>query len=258
LTKREYGGRTGDMDRPGYFQTALSNFATEVACGGAVRHLADIGYTLNQICDRLDYPAPRSKVQRIMMEHLYERRILLREEPSMEIFAGQTRFVQEQNAYGRRSLRRVRDDFNSQNTMTNASDLTLLPGQQKEAYLKDILWKEVVYERGRNGKLTELLHRKCAENSEENSYMSCAFSFLNYDQNSQNLRKEKPDVRETGIGCLNNRQREYLLGIRWEEPVVYHRLNQRMREILVKLYEAGSYEGACFFLKTQEKLILIR
>ncbi len=244
------------MDRPGYFQTALSNFTTEVACGGAVRHLTDIGYTLNQICDRLDYPAPRLKVQRIMMEHLYEKRILLREEPTMEIFAGRTRFVQEQNAYGRRSLRMVCDDLDSQKIMTNASDLTLLPEQRKEAYLRDILWKETVYERRRDGKLTELLHRKCAENGEEESYVSCAFSYLNHDQDSQSVQKEKRDVQEAGISCLNNRQREYLLGIRWAAPVLYHRLDQRMREIVVKLYEAGSYEGVCFFLKTQEKLIL--
>ena len=57
------------MDRPGYFQTALSNFATDVACGGAIRHLTDLGYTLDQIVERLDYPASRAKVQKIMMEY---------------------------------------------------------------------------------------------------------------------------------------------------------------------------------------------
>lgn len=244
------------MDRPEYFQTALSNFATDVACGGAVRHLTDIGYTLNQICDRLDYPAPRAKVQKIMMEYLYERRILLREEPSMEIFAEQTQFVQEQDAYGRRTMRKVGVDYISRNGMTDASNLTSQSSQRKEAQLWDILWKESVYERRRDGKLTEVLHKKWEANGDENSYMSCAFAFLNTDHNSQTTQKETQNAGKTDMGCLNNRQREYLSGIRWEAPVLYHRLDQRMREILVKLYKADAYEGACFFLKTREKLLL--
>ncbi len=56
------------MDETSYFQNALSSFVTDAACGGAVRHLTDIGYTLDQIVDRLDYPAPRAKVQRICMK----------------------------------------------------------------------------------------------------------------------------------------------------------------------------------------------
>lgn len=244
------------MDTPGYFQTALSNFVTDAACGGAVRHLVDIGYTLNQICDRLDYPAPRSKVQRIMMEHLYEQRILLREEPSMKIFAERAQFIQEQGAYGRRTLRKVGNDYNSQNKLTNVSNLTTLSQQKKAAQLQDILWKEAVYERRRDGKLTELLHRKCEENGENNCYMSCSFTFLSNDSNSQTLQNGKKSDGEVVLSCLNSRQREYLSGIRWEQPVLFHRLDQRMREILVKLYEADSYDGACFFLKTQEKLLL--
>lgn len=244
------------MDRPEYFQTALSNFATDVACGGAIRHLTDIGYTLEQIVARLDYPTPRSKAQRIMMEHLYERRVLLLREPSPAVFEERSQFVQEQDAYGRRTLRRICVDSYSQDKMTDTPDLTRLSQAEKEAQLQTFLWKESVYDRKRDRKLTELLHRKCEENGESGSYVSCAFSFLDTDYNSQNtVRAKKTDGGEK-ISCLNSRQREYLLGIRWEQPVVYHRLDQRMREIIGKLYEAGSYSGACFFIKTREKLLL--
>lgn len=209
------------MDRPDYFQTALSNFATDVACGGAIRHLTDIGYTLEQIVGRLDYPTPRSKAQRIMMEHLYERRVLLLREPSPD-----------------------------------TPELTMLSQSEKEAQLQTFLWKESMYDRKRDGKLTELLHRKCELNGESGSYVACAFSFLNIDYNSQNIERAKETDNGKAISCLNSRQREYLLGIRWEQPVVYHRLDQRMREIVGKLYEAGSYSGACLFTKTREKLLL--
>ena len=95
------------MDRPGYFQTALSNFAMDAACGGAIRHLTDLGYTLDQIVERLDYPASRAKVRRMMMEYLYDSKMLLRKEPSADLFAAREEFIQEQDAYGRRTLRRI-------------------------------------------------------------------------------------------------------------------------------------------------------
>lgn len=244
------------MDRPEYFQTALSSFATDVACGGAIRHLTDIGYTLEQIVARLDYPTPRSKAQRIMMEHLYERRVLLLQEPSPAIFAQQAQFVEEQDAYGRRTFRKIFVDSNSQRKMTDTTDLTILSQSGREAKIQSFLWKELTYDRKRDGKLTELLHRKCEENGENLCYVSCAFDFLNIDSDSQHLQRQGEKDKEEAINCLNSRQREYLAGIRWEKPVVYHRLDQRMREIIGKLYEADSYSGACFFIKTREKLLL--
>ncbi|MBD5491177.1 MAG: hypothetical protein HDR16_03385 [Lachnospiraceae bacterium] len=244
------------MDRPDYFRTALSSFATDVACGGAIRHLTNLGYTLEQIVARLDYPTPRSKAQRIMMEHLYERRVLLLQEPSPALFALQAQFVEEQDAYGRRTFRKVYIDSNSQKKMTDAPDLTMLSQSGKEAQLQTFLWKESSYDRKRDGKLTELLHKKCEENGENLCYVSCTFDFLNIDLNSQNKQEQGKKGKEETIGCLNSRQREYLTGIRWEKPVVYHRLDQRMREIIGKMYETGAYNGACFFIKTREKLCL--
>ena len=228
------------MDKPEYFQTALSNFVTDAACGGAVRHLTDIGYTLDQIVDRLDYPASRSKVQRIMMEYLYESRVLLREEPSEKLFAPQAQFVQEQDAYGRRSMRKVNVDYNSQTNVTDTSNLTRMSRLEKAAQTQGILWKESVYDPGRDGKLTELLHRKCEKNGENYSYISCPFGEMINDR----------------IDCLNGRQKEYLRGIRWEKPVLYHRLNRRMLEIISKLYEAGVYGGVCYFLSGREKIAI--
>lgn len=252
------------MDETNYFQNALSSFVTEAACGGAVRHLTDIGYTLDQIVDRLDYPAPRAKVQRIMMAYLYESRVLLLEEPSADLFAPKEQFVQEQDSYGRRSFRKIEADYNGQNNMTNAPDLTVASQWEKAAQTGDILWKESVYNPKRDGKLTELLHRKCGKNGEAYSYISCPFGELADDQYSQirgkvqNVQCEPGgvSVAEEKMSCLNGRQREYLQGIRWEQPVVYHRLNRRMLEIIGKLYEAGAYSGVCFFVTEREKITI--
>lgn len=281
------------MDEPSYFQNALSNFVTDAACGGAVRHLVDIGYTLDQIVDRLDYPAPRAKVQRIMMEYLYESRVLLREEPSAELFAAKETFVQEQDAFGRRSMRKISIDLDSQNRQNGVSEaqsrpfagshpgyaisdsnLTVLSNRQKLEKTQKIIWKESVYDSKRDGKLTELLHRKCEKNGEVYSYVSCPFGELKNDQYSQNGQNrndglyrqgesgesakpsEERSITEEKLACLNSRQRDYIQGIRWDQPVLYHRLNQRMLEIIGKLYEAGVYSGAAFFMASGEKLVI--
>lgn len=202
-----------------FFQTALSNYATDAACGGAIRHLTDIGYTLNQIVDRLDYPVPKSKVQKIMLEYLYESRILLKEEPSGALLTAPAVFIQEQDAYGRRSMRKIGG---------------------KEPNQQSVLWKELCYDPKQNGKLSAVLHGKCEENGEALSYISCRFSNLQ---------------------CLNNRQRDYLAGLYpdgsgRETDILYHRLDQHMREIITKLYEAGEYQGIAYFLTTGEKMMI--
>lgn len=244
------------MEEANVFQSALSNFATDVACGGAIRHLTDIGYTLDQIVERLDYPASREKAQRIMMEHLYQSRVLLREEPSEALFEEQTQFVEEQDAFGRRTLRKIKIDQKSQNKVTNATDLTMLSHQEETARTQVFLWKESIYDPGRDGKLTELLHRKCEKYGETYSYISCSFGKAGNDQYSQNEGCLKKISTEKTMSCLNGRQREYLAGIRWEQPVLYHRLNRRMLEIISKLYEAGVYGGICYFAAGQEKIII--
>lgn len=243
------------MEEANVFQSALSNFATDVACGGAIRHLTDIGYTLDQIVARLDYPTSRERAQRIMMEHLYQSRVLLREEPSEALFEEQMQFVEEQDAFGRRSLRKTKIDHDSHNKVTNAPDLTMLSQWKELVQTRNILWKESLYDSRRDGKLTELLHRKCEKHGETYSYVSCPFGKCMNDQGGQNKNSQQKFSAEE-MSCLNGRQREYLAGIRWEQPVLFHRLNQRMLEIISKLYEAGAYGGTCYFTTGQEKLTI--
>lgn len=61
----------------GYFEAALSDFMFDVAAGGAIRHLADRGYSIEQIVKELDYPVPRAKVEKAFQRHLSESGVLL-------------------------------------------------------------------------------------------------------------------------------------------------------------------------------------
>ncbi|MCR4754111.1 MAG: hypothetical protein K5868_01140 [Lachnospiraceae bacterium] len=47
-----------------YFNSALRDFTFDVACGAAIRHLHELGYTPEQIAGRLDYPISVEKVKK--------------------------------------------------------------------------------------------------------------------------------------------------------------------------------------------------
>lgn len=92
---------------------------------------------------------------------------------------------------------------------------------------------------------TDFLAAKCRENSPDNAYVSCAFRL--------NAERESASPKAS-FQVLDKRQQDYIQGLPWPEKIVYHRLDSRMREIIVKLYENACYRGTCYFLKTGEKL----
>ena len=51
-----------------YFKSALSDFTYEAASGGAIRHLADLGYTVKQISGQLSFPTPFARVQKTVWQ----------------------------------------------------------------------------------------------------------------------------------------------------------------------------------------------
>lgn len=54
----------------GYFEKALSNFTRDFAYGGAIRHLVDRGYTVDQIIKEFQYPISRESIEKIVNQHL--------------------------------------------------------------------------------------------------------------------------------------------------------------------------------------------
>ena len=210
------------MPENSYFQKALSNFTHEVASGGAIRHLTDLGYTAKQVADQLDFPTPFARVQQEMWQRLLETEVLLAEEPA----GGQKEkvsYVREQDQYGRSSFRRVVE--------TSVSEVPLS-------------WRELRVT-GDRGKFSSLLERKIAENGAAGSYVSCDFGILAY---------REPARYQRVLELLAADQREYLEGLPWKTARVYHRLEARMKGILLRLYEQREYSGICFFLKTGDKL----
>ena len=87
------------------FNSALGNFINDAAAGGAVRHLADLGYSISEISAELNYPVSKEKIARYMWEHFLNTGRISLEEPK-ETYE-KTSFIKEQDAFGKVSFRRV-------------------------------------------------------------------------------------------------------------------------------------------------------
>jgi hypothetical protein len=66
--------------------------------------------------------------------------------------------------------------------------------------------------------------------------------------------KRAPEEYETFLAPLTDEQRLYMQDIPWKRKTVWHRLDRRMLEILVTLYEKSSYHGALLLLQKNEKI----
>lgn len=211
-----------------YFKSALSDFTYEAASGGAIRHLADLGYTVKQIGGQLSFPTPYAKVQKTVWQRLFETGVLLAEEPGSgkRQDGGRAEYVMERDKYGRTSFR-----------------LAAKSGGKETGAIR---WKDRSFERtgGHGGNLAGYLDEKCRENGGE-AYLSCRFGVL--------LRRE-PAAFGAVLDALNERQQEYIAGLPWEDKVCYHRLDQRMREIAVRLYRAGLLRETACFIRTEERV----
>ncbi len=210
------------MPERSFFQNALTNFTNEAANGGAIRHLTDMGYSTKQIMERLDFPASFERVQKEMWNRLIETGILLLEEPDGTT-GKKVSYVREYNEYGRASFRRVSEPQRSGGP---------------------IRWKEITVRRDPEA-LWDMLREKLAVNGEDASYVSCDFGLLEH---------REPGRFEELLQKLDEAQREYLRDLPWVDRRVYHRLDERMRSVLMRLAGSESCGGEYFFLKTGEKV----
>lgn len=208
-----------------YFQKALSDFTYETASGGAIRHLADSGYTVRQITEHLDFPTPYERVQKAVWAHLLGQKTILSEKPGSGEGKESVRYVREYDRYGKASFRRVvvREDVESVAEWT----IQTLNGRKTAE------------------ELFTLLQGKLEANGVEYAYVSFDFGMM--------FRKD-PSRYEAMLSALEEQQKDYVTGLPWEGRRVYHKMNIWGVDILVQLYRAEQYQGECFFLKTKEIL----
>lgn len=208
-----------------YFENALSNFVFDMAGGSAICHMADKGYSVKYIKENLKYPLPFEKIQKTVWEHLIEQKILLLDEPAAKIPKDKVVYIEKHGKYGRTSFCAV--------TVPNKD-------------YKDITWHEIFYNKDNMRPFTSYITDKCNINGDNAAYVSCDFGIWK----SQDLHKF-----QMAMDILDNRKREYIEGMPWIMHRVYHKLDYNMCEILCILYENGLYNGCCYFIGLEEKII---
>lgn len=210
------------MSEESYFNQALADFTYDVACGGAIRHMADKGYTVKQISERLDYPVSYGKIQKTVSHYLLEKGILCSKLPDFSEAAADVEYIREYDRFGHSSFRKKE--------------------KERTAPIQNIIWKKSSFFAENGEKLQQFLSKKTQENGEEYSYISCDFGMY---EESDKL-----------YGYLDSRQREYIHGILWKQKRMYHRLDYRMMEIAGKLSACDGYEMVCYFGKTGEEIVI--
>lgn len=235
------------MSEQDYFKAALADFTFEAASGGAIRHLADLGYTVKQITEQLSFPTPYQRVQKAVRERLLETGVLLLEEPgSGKGHSPAPVYVVDHDRYGRTSFRRARASKELAEGTTEGTAKKPTEGLAEKTS-GGVLWRERVFDEKRDGNPAVYLAEKCRENGEEKAFVFCDFG----------LRMEKePALFEEAMQVLDERARDYIYGLFQGQKGCYHRLDRRMREIVAKLYERKEYHSICYFVKTGEKIFL--
>ncbi len=210
-----------------YFKKALSHFTYDIACKGAIQHLADQGYTIKQIIKNLDFPVSYEKVQHTVWEHFCHTGILLSEEPGNGTFNQNATFIKEYDKYGKPSFRKV---------VTSVQN-------------EPIYWREKIFQEKTDGSLASYLNEKKKQSTSDSAYLSCDFGIR-----IQN--KSEPFLK--ALQNLTEYQRDYILGLPWEKKILYHKINYDIIKIVAQLYEFGEYSGYCYFIGLKEKIKIER
>lgn len=210
-----------------YFKHALSDFTYDVACGGAIRHKADMGDTVRKIADELDFPMPYEKVQQTVWKHFVETSVILLEEPGTGKESERYQFVKEQNKYGTTSFRRIK--------VTGDAG-------------KVIDWKTKTFSEQAKDEIIKQLEDKLSGNGKSGAYMSCDFGRIRY--------KDAGQYNEI-LQTLDPKQREYIEGLPWELGRCYHKLDERMTGFLLCLCRQERYRGAVYFPELEERVEIV-
>ena len=214
------------MSEGKHFEKALSDMKDSFAGKGGVKHLAELGYSVRQIQDSLDFPFPLEKIGRILWDYYKSEEIILLKAPGSGSGTVKSTYVKQTDGYGKQSFIKV-------------------PGEQEQ--VSDRSYKKEVYKDGHDI-FTPVNHnekRLVKKFVESNSvggpdYVSLDFGRLKT-RNGQEWRRV--------LSSLTSDDRDYLEAMPWESSItgVYHKIDERMIRILEGLEGTGYLPGVFYF-----------
>lgn len=90
-----------------YFEEALHNFSSDVAYGGQIRHLYDLGYSTAKIQSHIDYPVSYELVRDYLWTYLVKSKKVVFNEHDICPISASAQFRTEYDKYGHKSFRLV-------------------------------------------------------------------------------------------------------------------------------------------------------
>jgi hypothetical protein len=213
------------MDKNDFFREALKSFTYDSASGGAIEHLANLGYIPQEIEKMLDFPTPYRQVQETYWNYLVKKKILVEEKEDLSRGRKKEYFVTDHDACGRKSFRKVVEYEEDGMVQGNPDDFS-----------------EMQYHPGIHGKFSSFLQECCREGE---AYVSCDFGLR---------MKREPEKYESFLQPLPEAGRRYIDGVPWKRKMVWHLLEERMMEILPALYGQSDYHGTILALSRREQI----
>ena len=204
------------------FDKSLNRFIREFGYGDAVMHLADKGYTLRQIKERIGARLPEEYLCEKMIKSYVEHGRALLEEPG-SFHREKTTMVKDLGEFGRVSFRQVKE-------IIEEPRIEFAPYQ----------WGETDREaEGLTGNLRRLKERWALAGA------GIYASFL--------ITKSRLSLWETS---LSERQTDFLRCFCYLNKEIYLLVDERVLEILKIMLEKHIYQGTIYFLREEEKWII--
>lgn len=146
-----------------YFNKALGNFIYDNASGGAIRHLFDLGFTVDEIAARLDYPTRVNKIREIVWDHMLITGVVSLEDPALKDRSEKISYVEEYTKYGIKHFKRVSEKIDVTDKEYCLCDFGKQIYQNKEAFelkLEGLSSKDKEYVLGIPWPLQKVYHLK--------------------------------------------------------------------------------------------------
>ena len=94
------------------FKNALISYVRDFASGDAIRHLADKGYTVEEISGRLDFPIEREEIGKIVWQRYLDTGVIALKDPAAQGTFEEVSYEKVQGRYGKVSFKQVKKQMN--------------------------------------------------------------------------------------------------------------------------------------------------
>ncbi len=209
-----------------HFEKALSDMKDNFAGRDGIKHLADLGYSMQEIRENLDFPFPMDKIGRVLWDYYVSNETILLKAPGSGAGSVNSRYIRKTDSYGKQSFIKVTEE-------------------SSEA--QQITWKKAVFKNNHDIFQTPFIGESHAFKTFLESNSTGGPDYVSLDLGRLKSRKSTEWV--SFLSLLSEDTREYIEFMPWEKSItsVYHLIDERMTRVLSRLEKTGYMPGVFYF-----------